>query len=113
MVREYRTLSGIEFSRLAPLLLQPTLSLSMKGELLREYGKTVNVALGQDGKGGGPAIKRPSIWAKAPEPVRDVEADRQAGMKVFLEKNQKLFNSSQFEVLQRVTKMYDNDILLI
>lgn len=99
MVREYRTLSGIEFSRLAPLLLQPTLSLSMKGELLKEYGKTVNVALGKDGHGGGSPTKKPSIWAKAPEPVRDVEADRRAGMKAFLEKNSKLFNPSQFEVL--------------
>ena len=113
MVREYRTLSGIEFSRLAPLLLQPTLSLSMKGELLKEYGKTVNVALGKDLAGTDASAKKPSIWAKTPAPARNVEADQQEGMKVFLEKNAGLFNDSQFEVLQRVTKMYDNDILLI
>jgi hypothetical protein len=37
----------IEFSKMAPIIFQPTLSLSMKDQMLNENKKTVDQALGR------------------------------------------------------------------
>ena len=46
-IREFKTLKMIEFSKMAPIIFQPTLSLSMKDQMLNENKKTVDQALGR------------------------------------------------------------------
>lgn len=44
-IREYRTLKMSEFCKMAPILHQPTLSLSKKDGMMREHQKTIDEAL--------------------------------------------------------------------
>jgi hypothetical protein len=45
-VREYRTLKMSEFYGMAPILLQPSLALENKEEMLLEHKKTLEEAIG-------------------------------------------------------------------
>lgn len=45
-VREFRTLKMSEFYKMAPILVQPSMALEYKDEMLLEYAKTVDEALG-------------------------------------------------------------------
>jgi len=105
-VREFRTLKQTEFCKMAPILLQPTLSLEKKNEMIAEHKKTIDEAVNIDGK---------------PEPVKswasydkvDEKVDLPANMRRYLANNKELYNPSQTTVLEKVIAMPENDILLI
>lgn len=44
-IREFRTLKMSEFCKMAPILHQPTLSLTKKDEMIHEHKKTIDEAL--------------------------------------------------------------------
>ena len=77
--REYKTLKMAEFCKMAPIIMQPTLSLENKKLVVDEHQKTILAAL-NDGKyvqEDISASKKKSIWAK-----KDAfHVDKQANMK--------------------------------
>lgn len=114
-VREYRTLKMVEFSEMAPIILQPSLSLSqqMKDQLLEENQKTINTALNLQVVASREQAPAPSrTWAtKGSKQKKPIDTD--ANMKTYLDKHGHLFNHSQLSVLQKVTAMPKHDILLV
>jgi len=105
----------VEFSEMAPIILQPSLSLSqqMKDQLLEENQKTINTALNLQVVASREQAPAPSrTWAtngsKQKKPI-----DTDANMKTYLDKHGHLFNHSQLSVLQKVTAMPKHDILLV
>jgi len=107
-IREFRTLKQSEFCKMAPILLQPTLSLEKKNEMVEEHKKTLEQALNVDiRKDALPATKK---WG-ADEEVKEVDLPER--MKTYLRTNKELYNPSQTVVLEKVIDMPENDILLI
>lgn len=69
-VREYKTLKQMEFCMMAPVLLQPTLSLQKKEEMLAEHKTTLDEAFND------PTVVRPVLstrkWGDAATQVVDI-----------------------------------------
>lgn len=109
--REYKTLKMAEFCKMAPIIMQPTLSLENKKLVVDEHQKTILAAL-NDGKyvqEDISASKKKSIWAK-----KDAfHVDKQANMRSFLNEFGNLYNPSQAAVLEKVVDMPEHDILLV
>lgn len=112
-IREYKTLKLSEFYGMAPILLQPTLALQNKEQMLLEHKRTLEEAIG--GFGGTQKTQEeneaniPMLYAKN---VVKIE-DSQTRMRKYAKRNRNLFNPSQLIVLDKVIEMPENDILLI
>lgn len=105
-VREYKSLRMSEFYGMAPILLNPSLSLQNKEQMLQVHTKELELALGNHFK----QIKsEPMKYAKN---VAVVE-DQPTRMRKYIKRNKKLFNPSQLIVLDKVTEMPEHDIMLI
>ena len=69
-VREYKTLKQMEFCMMAPILLQPTLSLQKKQEMISEHKRTIDEAWND------PTIVKPVLstrkWGSTTEKVVDI-----------------------------------------
>lgn len=105
-VREYRTLRMCEFFRMAPVILNPTLALENKEQMLIAHRKELDAAIGT-----------PEVAEKI-EPLKFAknnfkEDDMPTKMRKYIKRNKKLFNPSQLIVLDKVIDMPESDILLI
>ena len=92
---------------MAPILLQPTLSLQKKQQMIQEHKKTIDEAFND------PTVVKPILserkWGATPEKVVDIPGN----MRKYFNANQHLFNPSQAETVSKVLDMPENDILLI
>ena len=101
-----------EFFGMAPLLLQPSLALERKEDMLQEHRKTLEEAIG------GIFSKESSQKDERPMPLQLAKKvvkvdDTYTKMKKYAKRNRKLFNPSQLIVLDKVIDMPESDILLI
>lgn len=90
---------------MAPILLQPTLSLEKKNEMIAEHKRTMDSVYNMHDK----EVVKPWI----PEVKKGPEIDLPANMRAYLKENSTLYNPSQTIVLEKVIQMPENDILLI
>lgn len=97
-----------EFYKMAPILIQPSMALENKEEMLLEYKKTVEQALGHQGVSKQEAVI-PMLHAKNVVHQEDMPTK----MRKYARRNRKLYNPSQLIVLDKVIDMPENDILLI
>lgn len=110
-VREFRTLKMSEFYRMAPILVQPSMALEYKDEMLLEYKKIIDEAVGIS-----EAQKRQDAFPLIPMlHAKNIvhQDDQPTMMRKYARRNRKLYNPSQLIVLDKVIDMPENDILLI
>ena len=90
-IREYKTLKLSEFYGMAPILLQPSLALKNKEQMLIEHKRTLNEAIGGFGvsKSDNEAIV-PMLYAKNVVKLDDP----QTKMTKYAKRNKNLFNPS-------------------
>lgn len=105
-IREFKTLKQSEFCKMAPILLQPTLSLEKKNEMIEEHKKTVEAAENVDVR---KDALPPTKWGDDEDKTIDIPEN----MRTYLKNNANLYNPSQTVVLRKVVDMPENDILLI
>ena len=101
-----------EFYKMAPILLQPSLALNNKDQMLADHKKTLDIAIGNLMSNGQKKQEQPFIPLQYAKNVVK-EEDPQSRMRKYAKRNRKHYNPSQLIVLDKVIEMPENDILLI
>ena len=101
--REFRALKHFEFTRMAPLLCYPSLTMDYKEKILDDYCDLVDSSF--EDLDGGP-VMYPIAYEGDGEKA-------QSQMNNYLIQNHQKFNKSQARVLEQIIEMPKDDILLI
>lgn len=102
-LREFKALKALEFTRMAPILAYPTLSLDYNEQMLENYSAAIEEGFAE-------LDASPNMHPKSYDLNDEAQIDR---MNNYLIQNHKKFNTSQAKVLEQIIEMPKDDILLI